>query len=227
MLNLFKKQKINRYVSFTFDDGFINSAKKIHNIIYPNKATFYIVSKWLNRDFTDIKDKFNIGADHGDIKQWKQISEYGHEIGSHTMSHVGPDTDDFSEYLESLNFIRNFGSGPYSLAMPYGLKSSSQMPYDSVRLCNGKNSYNLLENINFSELISFDPFEGGLMMEDVMLELNKMPSDCWLIIRAHGLDNEGYCPWPSKYFKKIYELLLMEEFNIKTVREMTLKLINK
>lgn len=220
---LSKNRKTDRFASFTFDDGLINSAYKANDIIFPNKATFYVVSGWLRPNPVKIIDKCNIGLNHGSLREWKRLSDKGHEIGSHTVSHAGPNGDWPDGYLKSLEFIKNFGSGPYSLAMPFGIKSPNVLPYDSIRLCNGEKIFNSLENIDFSGLLSFDPFEDGLIIEDAEKRIYDLPSYSWLIIRAHGLDNEGYCPWPSPYFKKIYEILLAESFNIMTVREMTQK----
>ncbi|MDD2807215.1 MAG: polysaccharide deacetylase family protein [Patescibacteria group bacterium] len=228
MFNFFYKPKkiINRYVSFTFDDGLINSANKVNDIIYPNKAIFYIVTGWLKPNPIKINDKCNIGLDHGDFEQWKKLSNLGHEISSHTVCHAGPSSDGPDGYIESLKYIQQFHPGPYSLAMPYGIKSPDNPPYDSIRLCDGKYIYNSLEKIDLLELISFDPFEGRLTIEKALKKISQLPANSWLILRAHGLDNEGYCPWPSEYLKKIYELLLIENFEIKTIREMTLEVKN-
>jgi peptidoglycan/xylan/chitin deacetylase (PgdA/CDA1 family) len=224
-LDSFNKNN-NRYVSFTFDDGLINSAQKVNDIIFPHKATFYIVTGWLKPNPIEIKDKANIGFDHGDFESWQKMSNLSHEIGSHTVAHLGPDGDQESGYIDSLEYIKKFSpTGPYSLSLPYGLRSLKPVPiYDSIRLCRGKKIYNRLNNLNLSELFSFDPFESGLPLENIKKMIHLIPNNSWLILQAHGLDNEGFLPWPSEYFKKIFEFLLSENFKIKTVREMTQQL---
>ncbi|PIN93322.1 hypothetical protein COU54_03505, partial [Candidatus Pacearchaeota archaeon CG10_big_fil_rev_8_21_14_0_10_31_24] len=118
MIKFFNKPKINRYVSFTFDDGFIAGAQKVAKIIHPHKATFYLVTGWVKPNSIEIKDEYNIDADHGDIKQWQKLAQLGHEIGSHTVSHPIPQEADLDEYIQSLDYLKHFHSGPYSLAMP-------------------------------------------------------------------------------------------------------------
>jgi len=220
----FYKFKTSRYVSFTFDDGLINSANKIDQIITPHKATFYIVTGWLRSSQFKIEDPPNIDFDHGDYDDWEKISDLGHEIGSHTLSHIDPTSQEAQgEYQESLELIKQFSLGPYSLAMPRGLKPLSRPPYDSVRLCDGKKIHNSLKKIDFFNLISWDPVEVKLPTEQALKKIKQLPSNSWLILRGHGLDDEGYCPWPSDYLKKIIEFLQAEEIQIKTVAEMTLK----
>ena len=56
--------KDKRFLSFTFDDGFINGAKKIDRILNPYKGTFYIVTGWVHPDNVPF-DLSHEGADRG------------------------------------------------------------------------------------------------------------------------------------------------------------------
>lgn len=224
MISILKSKKNNRYASFTFDDALIDSAYKIDKLIYPYKATFYIVTGWLKPNPIKIEDIYNIGVDHGDIKQWQELSSLGHEIGSHTVSHVKVNSLNMEkEYFDSLSFIKKFHKPPYSLAMPYCLKPITPLSYDSIRLGQGKKNYNSLKKINFSQLNSFDPVENRLSVKEAFKIIDHLPASAWLIFRAHGLDGEGYCPWQSEYLEAIYKFLLSEKFQIKTMAEMTAK----
>ncbi len=221
-MNIFKKQKINRFVSLTFDDGLIKSAFKISDIITPHNATFYVVTGWIEPRQVTITDYANIFHNHGSISDWKIIAQKGHEIGSHSFSHLKPENSNTEkEYIQSFDFINKFGDAPYSMAMPYGLKFNKTLPYDSIRLCDGKKIFNSLEKIDLKNLTSFDPFENGLTIERAIKKINETPSNSWIIIRAHGLDDDGFCPWPTDYFKKLYFYLMENNFHIQTVRQMT------
>jgi len=222
MFKFFTKPKINRYASLTFDDALINSANKVYNIISPNKATFYIVTGWLSPSQCKIEDSSNVGANHGDYNEWKKIADVGYEIGSHTFSHIDPVGQEASkEYYESLEFIKQFSPGPYSLAMPHGLKPLSQPPYSSIRLCDGKKIYNSIKKLDFFNLVSWDPVEAELPIAETLKKISQLPANSWLILRGHGLDGEGYCPWPSDYLRGVVEIIKKEKIEIKTVREMT------
>ncbi len=212
----------NRYASFTFDDGLITSARKIDKIISPHKATFYIVTGWLKPNPLSIIDPPNIKPDHGDIAGWQELTNRGYEIGSHTVSHIrASEPGAEKEYQASIEFIKQFQPGPYSLAMPNSTESPSTInSYDSIRVGDGEKIYNSLKEINFARLISWDPVENKLSLEQTLKKIKYLPADSWLILRAHGLDDDGYCPWPSEYLKEIYKLLRDEGFQIRTIKEM-------
>jgi glycosyltransferase involved in cell wall biosynthesis len=164
-LKYLKNKKTRRYVSFTFDDGLINSAKKIDQILSPHQATFYIVTGWLKPKPLSITDPPNIKPDHGNPGDWQRLANLGHEIGSHTVSH--PETIaklTSQEYAESLTVIKQFHSGPYSLATPHLFIPTKQTLYEAVRAGEKKEIYNSLGQINFNQLNSWDPIEKNISL---------------------------------------------------------------
>jgi flagellin-like protein len=114
----------NGIISITFDDGYYNQYTNAFPILESRgiKATFYVVTDWL-RDVSN--DATFMGSN-----DLKTLENYGHEIGSHSKSHiylpsVPPDwivTDSKirEECSESKAALQAYGLNVKSLAFPYG-----------------------------------------------------------------------------------------------------------
>ena len=210
-----------KFATFTFDDGIITSAKKVHDILFPYKATFYVVSGWVLKTIA-IVDKYNINFDHGTIEDWKEIIKLGHEVGSHTHSHCKADNINIqNECLESLNFLRKIQTPPYSLSCPHHTLIKTEL-YDSIRTGSyltvhkkffKEKIFNKIENINLFELYS---------VEDITIDYKEVSDNSWVIFSFHGIDDEGFCPVTTQQLEKLKNDLLLESFKIITVRDMTL-----
>src|SRR5579872_6164356 len=79
-----------RLASITFDDGFRSAAESSHRILekFGYAATFYLVTGWVKPERARISERYNVGRCHGDWQFWRDMSALGHEIGSHTFSHM-------------------------------------------------------------------------------------------------------------------------------------------
>jgi len=221
-----------RYLSITCDDGLINSALKVDQLLSPNHATFYIVTGWLKLNPIPILDTPKIIYKHGSLVDWQLLSKKGHEIGSHTVSHLRPNQPiNQAEYYQSFELIKKIQPGPYSLATPYGASINIQSPYDSIRLKEKRGFLkiiidNKLDRIDFFKIVSWDPVELKFSLSKIIRILQKIPSRRWLVLRMHGLDGEGYCPWSATSFKQFIDSALRSGYQIKTIAEMT-KLFKK
>jgi hypothetical protein len=210
-----------KFATFTFDDGIIASAKKVHEILFPYKATFYVVSGWVLKTIV-IVDKYNINFDHGTIEDWKEIIKLGHEVGSHTHSHCKADNINIqNECLESLNFLRKIQIPPYSLSCPHHTLIKTEL-YDSIRTgsystvhkkFDKEKIFNKIESLNLFELYS---------IEDTKIDCNEISDNSWIIFSFHGIDSEGFCPITTQQLETLKNDLLLKKFKIVTVREMTL-----
>lgn len=222
-----------RYLTFTFDDGYILGARKIDKILHPYKATFYLVTGWVRPNNLAIRDEYNIGADHGNVEDWKELVKKGHDIGSHSVSHTRP--DDFSgdaealkkEFAESLEFIKKIHPGPYSLSFPYNRAMEIDALYDSVRLGYAGCIYNRLESVDLHRITSWSPWPGSMWEKRIFWKIGRLPGRSWLVLNLHSVDGEGWHPWTSASLQKLKDYVLARGFEIKTMAEMTRILLLK
>ncbi len=219
--------KDKRFLSFTFDDGFINGAKKIDRILNPYKGTFYIVTGWVHPDNVPF-DLSHEGADRGSFGEWKELSCKGHDVGSHTVTHALPDSPDAErEYKESFEFIKKMHNGPYNFSFPKDIESNKDLSfYDSVRIGKKEITYNDLDNVNLNQIISWSPIIQIYSEKSIFNKIKKAPLNSWTIIEMHSLDGEGPFPWPSKALKSLLDFVVKENFEIKTVGDMVKTLKN-
>jgi hypothetical protein len=216
-----------KYVSFTFDDGAINGARKVSEILEPYKATFYIVTGWTKPNSVNVDDKFNRNVDHGSIQDWIELAKKGHDIGSHTVTHKkGDDLEIEKECNESLDFLRRIHLGPYSISSPHHSFIKTTI-YDTVRVGTYQTIhkkfvfdrlYNNLEGLDFKEIYSCD--EPYSILKEI---INLITVDnIWLVLSYHSVDGEGFCPITIEDLKSIKHLFLNNNYEIKSMKEMFL-----
>ncbi len=226
------KKPVERYLTFTFDDGYILGAKKIDRILHPFKATFYLVTGWVRPNNLTVKDEYNQGSDHGSLEDWKDLAKAGHDIGSHSVSHTRP--EDFrgdaeilkKEYDESLEFIKKIQPGPYSLSFPHNARIPISAPYDSIRLGYNGRIYNELKGIDLKQVASWSPWHGSIWEKIIFWKIGRIPSRSWLVLNLHSVDGEGWHPWESAGLKRLKDYVLDKGFKIKTMSEMTRMLLS-
>jgi peptidoglycan/xylan/chitin deacetylase (PgdA/CDA1 family) len=170
---------MNRYVTFTFDDGLINTAKIVKNLKIP--ATFYIVLGWVLKEI-EIKDSFNSNLDHGNINDWLNLEL---DIGCHTYDHG----KEINENLSYNKFSKYF-KGIKNLATPYGLKYYPKI-YDSCKIGFYNKPYNSLCNIK--QINSINPNYDLDDKEILKSIIKKCPPYQWIVFTFHGID-EGWNP---------------------------------
>src|SRR5258707_1134747 len=80
-----------RFVTITFDDGLVHGARKAAAVLdeFGMRATFYLVTGWIRpRKVPWTRDRWNRGLDHGNWHDWVDLQNRGHDIGSHTVTHL-------------------------------------------------------------------------------------------------------------------------------------------
>src|SRR5262245_44773123 len=125
---------MNRWISFTFDDGFELGTRKACSIfdLYGFKGSFYPVTGWVEPRRFSIDEPFNAGRSHGNWLFWRSVAKRGHEIVSHTRSHfrlggrracVQP-LRVWREINDSYwDLIRELGSQDLTISLPWNTRS--------------------------------------------------------------------------------------------------------
>lgn len=159
-----KKSETND-ILLIFDDGFEDFYKDAFPLLkkYNHKATIYPVAKSINENFSwDIYSNRN----HLSSEQLIEISEYGIEIGSHTLSH--PDltrisnTELTEELKESKKLLTQIiGKEINSLSFPFGSwneniwKNAKKLGYKSASAYR-RHNHKFTNVINVMGVYSFD-----------------------------------------------------------------------
>lgn len=210
-----------RYVTFTFDDGDVETAMDVHRIMQPDHATFYIVPGWLGAaPMAHTMDDCNKAAKHGGDWDWRSISYWGHDVGSHTMSHCRADAAGAqAEYAESLEYIKRFGVGPWSLSFPFHMKGPVDAPYDSIR-CGNSVRFNGLDT-PLRELGSWTIYPDKF--DEIVRQLRDLnPPDCHTIFCLHGLNGRLCHPsWDADQFMKLVDVCRALGYKIRSMAEMS------
>lgn len=192
-----------KIASFTFDDGFIKTARLVKTLAIP--STFYLVTGWLDKT-VEVTDNFNKNIDHGTIQDWKEI---GLDLGSHTHTH-----DKKINEMESITtFQKLFDISPFNLATPFGVRFKPQ--YFNSCKCGFQKPYNKLSRDSLKCLSSINPEFDVPNLEDV---IRLCPDEHWVILTFHGIE-EGWCPVSVDQLQKIYDMLIGYNFQISTISE--------
>lgn len=202
-----------RLVSFTFDDGLIESAKKIQLLKIP--STFYLVTGWVTKEL-EVKDKFNLGLNHGDIKEWKYLNKKGLDIGSHSHKHEKiKNKEEFKkDIFKSIEIIKsNFECKFYNFSFPYGQEKFE---------CKGFNSWktgfvDLYNKIGRKKISSYNPFYDN-KNTNLSQAIEEMPDKSWLVLTFHGID-EGWLPCTEDYLSYHHELCIKNKIKVVTVSD--------
>lgn len=197
---------MNRYITFTFDDGLINTAKIVKRLEIP--TTFYIVLGWVTKEI-EVNDSFNFYLDHGTIKEWKNLKI---DIGCHTYDHK----KNFDEHLSYRKFSQFF-NGFKNLSTPYSLKYNSKL-YDSCKIGFFNKPYNELKQKSLKQIHSINPNYDFFDKDDLKSIIANCPDQHWMVFTFHGI-NEGWEPikyedlkfWINFFIEKKFTFMSMTE----------------
>ncbi len=195
-----------KIISFSFDDGFINTARKVVKIGIP--STFYIVTGWILKT-KKIHDKYNLNIDHGELHDWHDLPV---DIGCHSNDHK-KDYDIHESYIE----YKNYFNRPYNFSCPYGIYKSSDY-FQSIKA--GYFSFsNDIDKRSLNKLSSINPvFDYKNRNQEFLQQLKLLPDNKWVILTFHGID-EGWEPITQNYLINIYNFVLDNGFVVKTITE--------
>lgn len=190
-------------VSLTFDDAYASHAELAMPFLEARgfRGTFYIMTDKVRQ-----QRRYRNCAPFP-LERWQEAARRGHEIGSHTVSHVALDTLDLLELQRELyvsQFILEvlFPNMPiFSLAYPYSRISPdvlkvARLLYTSGRLGNVSSDdlgYNDPARADFFRLKSRFLCSGETASQWNAAVAQASSTGTWLIETVHALDEEGYC----------------------------------
>jgi hypothetical protein len=209
----------SRFVSITFDDGLINGTRKAIQLLeeFELKATFYVVTGWIRpRHVPWVRDRWNKGLDHGSWRDWIDVRSRGHDVGSHTVSHLNAGGR-LSRYLPFLlrwelshscaQLRHHLGHAPTSISMPWNtpakkLEHVVRRTYQACRLGSGRWQTNNLTILDWHRLRSWAP-TSEVSGDELLERCRATPPGHWLILQFHSLDGEGYMPITTDTFGEL------------------------
>ena len=218
-----------RLLSFRFDDGFMDGARKAAQILDPCRGSFFIVGD-RTLGLAHLADNPLLrGRNFGSVEEWRAMAKHGHDIQPHSYSHrrfstLSPDETE-AEIRESVRILRSITDGPLIFAFPFNDAVSGP---DWVGLgleAAGFETLTSADPIQFNQLSAFERFNiksWAVRERDwstIAEELKAVPGGTWTVLAFHSLDDEGFEPWSSEGFRQLVSLIGTLGFDIVTVRE--------
>jgi peptidoglycan/xylan/chitin deacetylase (PgdA/CDA1 family) len=225
-------RSLNRFLSITFDDGFRYAAEVACEALHPLgiPATFYVVTGWVEPARASITEPYNEGRSHGDWNLWRQVRDAGHEVGSHTFSHVnaGGKKSIVLPWLvrnqverSYQDLVREVPQARYTISMPWNAATTTserhvRRYFAGCRL-GSKLAYNRLGSLESFRLLSWAPSPATNDAE-FRQAIARIPDNGWLILQFHSFDDEGWDPISRKRFKWLCETIAATEgVSVRTV----------
>ena len=210
-----------RFVSITFDDGLIEGARKAVRLLdeFGVPGVFYVVTGWVRpRQMRWIRERFNKGREHGDWNEWQEIQSKGHEVGSHTVTHLNaagrlarwcPPLLSWELSHSRAELERHLGSAPSSISMPWNAPAGPLEPlvrrlYPACRLGGKEAVANDLSSLDWHRLHSWAP-DSDVTGDEILAKVLATPPGHWFILQFHSFDNEGYMPITRQKFCQILQ----------------------
>jgi peptidoglycan/xylan/chitin deacetylase (PgdA/CDA1 family) len=224
-----------RYVSFRFDDGFLDGARKAVDCLSPSPASFFVVTGLVCGTHCVEHEKLFEGRNFGSPDQWRAIAALGHDIQPHSITHanfaaLNPDQQRW-EIQGSLGFVRSLHRGPYIFGFPYNvipedldlasldLSAAGFRTVDSARPI----AFNRLDD----DALDLFRLQGWAIREShfqtVVDQVECLPDRSWAILSLHSFDGEGHEPWSSDGFSRLVEAIRRVDLQIVSIRDMVKK----
>lgn len=221
-------------ISITFDDGFKKSADVALPIFrkYGFFATYYVVTGWIEPTRAPIREPFNAGKMHGTWDFWREVSHSGHEVGSHSFSHLNargkmaalfPWLIAREIYKSYDDLKREIPQSEYTIAMPWNAATNISRffvrhKFVGCRLGTSDVQYNNLSDLSRYCLKSWAPSIRHNLF-DYIDAIDGIPDGGWLILQFHSFGDEGYDPVTPEFFDELCQLIANRGIEVNTVRE--------
>lgn len=188
-------------VSITFDDAYISHVDRAMPLLESHefRGTFYLIVDKLFR-----RGKY-VSYPSASIAEWQAASARGHEMASHTVSHVPLDTIEVrqirAELMNSKATLDSlfFGEPIVSLAYPFSRTNAvvevvASSIYQSGRVgppADGSAFYNDPSTVDLMQLKAYFPCSTVEQWYDVVDRT--IANKGWLIEALHPIDEPGFC----------------------------------
>jgi peptidoglycan/xylan/chitin deacetylase (PgdA/CDA1 family) len=226
-----------RLLTFRFDDGFMEGARKAAAILDPHKGSYFIVGdRTLGLAQLDDNPLLR-GRSFGSVAEWRAMATRGHDIQPHGYSHRRFSTLSSSETEEeirnSVGIVRSITDGPIVFSFPFNDLVSgldwSGLGVDAA----GFDTRTSADPVHFNHSPAFDPFRirsWAVRERDwsaIAAGLNTVPEGTWTVLGFHSLDDEGFEPWSSDGFRKLVSLIGSLGFDIVTARQVLAGMVSR
>ena len=167
-----------------------------------------------------MRERFNRGSDHGDWTHWRSLRDAGHEVGSHTFSHLNVTgkkarlfpwlvADELRKSRDDL--VREAPQPLYTISMTWNASSRQsdrivRALYDACRLGGADVAYNDLGALDPYRLASWAP-AASTPLRAYDEAIGAIPEGGWLILQFHSFDGEGWEPLSRASFRALCETL--------------------
>jgi peptidoglycan/xylan/chitin deacetylase (PgdA/CDA1 family) len=228
-----------RFITFRFDDGFIDGARKAAAILHPSPAGFFIVAGLVGgSDRLDHIELFR-GRNFGSLNEWRAIAELGHDVQPHGVSHSNfaeLSTDQQrTEVRGSVDLVRGIHGGPYIFGFPY-----NNMVTDLDLTPFGVSAAGFVTATSEQAIVfnrpgdhEFDLFRlrswavRERHFDGIVDQLDSLPDQSWAILAFHSLDGEGHEPWSSEGFSRLLEFVRAAGLQIVSIGGMVKRLVDR
>jgi peptidoglycan/xylan/chitin deacetylase (PgdA/CDA1 family) len=162
------------------------------------------------------------------------VAASGHEVGSHTRSHVKASSwrvrldplrlrREIDESFDDL--ARELDTPPASLGMPYDVWTTraarlAGRRYAAVRAGSPEPHYHHVQHIDWHRVRSWGP-DAALPIETVCERISAIPPGHWLVLQFHSLADEGFQPLsPAKFERILQTIAASDGLHLVTLRDM-------
>jgi peptidoglycan/xylan/chitin deacetylase (PgdA/CDA1 family) len=222
MMEIKKPEK--HILTFSFDDGFQKSFIKTAALFEKHKlsACFNVIAAGHLPTFVP-PDKWVAAAKLGDFTLWNELKARGHELMPHSWQHLNYQRVKIEDVKDDVNrcldyfgeHLKGFKVKEAIYNLPF---NSSNAEVEAFILSNVKALRTKLPNINAenplpnktTRLVSCESFGDQNMDEWLDKKINNFLQNepTWMVINAHGLDEEGWGPISSQYLEKTLDRLV-------------------
>lgn len=185
-------------ISVSFDDASMTQYTEGVPVLdkYGIKATFAVISGWMNENPSLSAEKGNFSIEKFGWKQARELLENGHEIASHNEFHIKLDTVPadrvYDMMLNSrLTIEQNINHPVYTFVFPYSSTKDFLFPltvkagYLFART--GTDQTNIKNNLDFSRLATVAIYNENNPTPEEFKEKIDSAYDKWIILNYHHI----------------------------------------
>ena len=220
-----------RFISFRFDDGFIEGARKAAACLHPSPASFFVVTGLICGSARLDHIELFKGRNFGSLDEWSAIAALGHDVQPHSITHPNfadrSEDQQTTEVLGSLEFVRGIHAGPYIFCFPYNVVSGLDLASLGLSAAGfateGSDRAVVFNKLDGDELDLFRLRSWAVRerhFSTIVDQLDRLPDRSWTILAFHSLDGEGHEPWTSEGFSRLVAIVHAAGLQIVSIREM-------